>query len=163
MNTKARHREIYNAAALALEEAGGIKVIDGLVADKRVFELRRMALDVASATRCHRETARRNVAKAMRRARYKITKDNWGGQRTNQVGRPPLPQAEKRQKVSTRLGPGYKELAQAIAEVEGLPGWGHAVEQALIRMVEGDRELKIKLAEMGIIIRGNDGKRTRLF
>jgi len=77
---------------------------------------------------------------------------NWGGQRPNQTGRPPLPEDQRRQKVSTRLGPGYKELAQAIAKVEGLPGWGHAVEQALVKWANEDRELKIKLAEMGIII-----------
>lgn len=55
--------------------------------------------------------------------------------------------------VTTRLAPGIKELAQAIAETKGLPGWGHAIEMALVRMVEGDRDLKIKLAEMGIIIK----------
>jgi hypothetical protein len=78
---------------------------------------------------------------------------DWGGRRPNQTGRPPLPEEEKRQKVSTRLGPGYKELAQAIAEVEGLPGWGHAIEQALIQRVEGDLRLRVKLAEMGIIVK----------
>jgi hypothetical protein len=75
-----------------------------------------------------------------------------GGPRPNQTGRPPLPEDQKRQKVSTRLGPGYKELAQAIAEAEGLPGWGHAVEQALVKMVEGNQELKAKLAKEGIAV-----------
>jgi hypothetical protein len=64
-----------------------------------------------------------------------------------------MPEAKKRQRVSTQLAPGSKELAQAIAEVLELPGWGHVIDQALVRMVEGDRELKVRLAEMGIIVK----------
>jgi hypothetical protein len=75
-----------------------------------------------------------------------------GGRRPNQTGRPPLPEDQKRQKVSTRLGPGYKELAQAIAEIEGLPGWGHVIEQALVLMVKDEPELETKLAKKGITV-----------
>jgi hypothetical protein len=84
--------------------------------------------------------------------------------------------AGRRVSVSTRLAPGSKELAQAIAEVLDLPGWGHAVDLALFRMAEvlegpgyrrsvdisqarmvkGGQELK---AKKGIVVKGvNDGK-----
>jgi hypothetical protein len=83
-----------------------------------------------------------------------LTQDNWGGPRKNQTGRPQLPEEETRPKVSTRFAPGSKELAQAIAEIYGLPGWGHAVEKALARMVQTDPGLQTRLAEMGIALEG---------
>jgi hypothetical protein len=89
----------------------------------------------------------------------------WGGSRTpgpgKSLGPPHLPEGQKRLPVSTKLAPGSKELAQAIAKILELPGWGHTVDMALVRMVEGDRELKMKLAEVGIIVKGNDGKELK--
>lgn len=87
-----------------------------------------------------------------------VTLFSHGGQRPNQTGRPKVPEDQKRQRVSTKLAPGSKELAQAIAEVLKLPGWGYAIDLALVKMIEGDRELKVKLAEEGIIVKGNDGR-----
>jgi hypothetical protein len=52
------------------------------------------------------------------------------------------------------LASGSKELAQAIAEVLELDGWGRVVDEALVRMVEGDPELRAKLAKMGIVLLG---------
>jgi hypothetical protein len=157
MNTKERHEKIYNAAVKAVEREGGVEAIDSLAQNERLITLQNMYISVVLETSCVKATARRNVAKAIRRARYGVMKqretDNWGGPRKNQTGRPQLPEEETRPKVSTRLAPGSKELAQAIAEIYGLPGWGHAVELALVRMVEGDQELRVKLAEMGIILK----------
>jgi hypothetical protein len=153
MNTKERHRKIYNAAVKAVEREGGVEIIDRLPKGERVPVLRNMALTVVGQTSCTKDTARRNINKALHQMRNGLTQDNWGGPRKNQTGRPQLPEEETRPKVSTRLAPGSKELAQAIAEIYGLPGWGHAVELALVRMVEGDQELRVKLAEMGIILK----------
>jgi hypothetical protein len=151
-NTKARHKEIYAAAAEVLQSVGGVEEIDALAQEKRILKLRHLTKAVAAKTNCTRDTARRNIAKAMHRARFGIMQDRWGGSRvSDRLGRPSIPEAQKRQSVSTRLAPGSKELAKAIAEVLELPGWGHAVDQALVRWIEGDRELKVKLAEMGII------------
>jgi hypothetical protein len=151
-NTKARHEEIYLAAAEALQNAGGVQTIDTLSEKERMSKWHQMKIETVNKTGCHIDTARRNIAKAMRRARFGIMQDRWGGPRvSDKQGRPPMPEAQKRQSVSTRLAPGSKELAKAIAEVLELPGWGHAVDLALVRWVEGDRELKVKLAEMGII------------
>jgi hypothetical protein len=157
-NTKARHQEIYTAAVEALETAGGVGEIDNLSQDKRKAVLFGMATSVIATANTTRDTARRNVAKALRRARFAIMQQvdpaRWGGPRvSDKLGRPPMPEAKKRQRVSTQLAPGSKELAQAIAEVLELPGWGHVIDQALVRMVEGDRELKVRLAEMGIIVK----------
>lgn len=170
-NTKARHQEILAAAVRVLGMFGGVETVDAFPQDERIRLLRKMADNVVSLTNCTRPPARNNVAKAMRRARFAIMQgkacckdrvqeqpDNWGGARPN-TGPPRLPEGQKRQPVSTRLGPGYKELAQGIAKVKKLPGWGRAVERALVKWVEQDRELKSKLAEIGIIVKGNDGKR----
>jgi hypothetical protein len=158
MNTKERHEKIYNAAVKAVEREGGVEAIDSLAQNERLITLQNMYLSVVLETSCVKATARRNVAKAMRRARYGVMKqretDNWGGPRPNQTGRPQLPEEETRPKVSTRLAPGSKELAQAIAEIYGLPGWGHAVEKALVCMVQTEPGLKTRLAEMGIVIEG---------
>ena len=52
-----------------------------------------------------------------------------GGLRNPPGGRPPS--GIKRIKTSPRLAEGTKELAQAIAEKKGLPGWGYAVDEAI--------------------------------
>ena len=156
-NTKARHQEILTAAVQTLETFGGVEAIDALSQKERIPILRKMGKMVRELTGCTIPPARGNIAKAMRKARFGIMQerdpDRWGGARPN-TGRPPLPESQKRQAVSTRLAPGTKELAQAIAEVLVLPGWGHALEQGLNRMVEGDQELKNKLVEMGVISQG---------
>lgn len=156
-NTKERHQEILAAAVKVVHAAGGTEVIDALPQDQRLPKLREMAAEVMAATSCTDFPARRNVATAMRRARGVIMQDRWGGARPN-PGAAPLPEGERRQKTSPKLAPGSKELALAIAEVLELPGWGHAVDMALIRMVYADDELRVKLAHKGIIVKANDGK-----
>ena len=85
------------------------------------------------------------------------TKPRWAGKReSDNLGRPPLPEDQKRQRVSTRLAPGSKELAQAIAKILALPGWGHAIDLALARLVESDPSLKDGLADMGIKEQDNE-------
>jgi hypothetical protein len=88
--------------------------------------------------------------------------DNWGGPRTpgpgKKLGPPKMSKNQKRERVSTRLAPGFKELAQAITEIKGLPGWGHVVDEALVRMVEADPSLRDGLVDMGIIVKSNDGR-----
>jgi hypothetical protein len=171
MNTKKRHLEILAVAIVALEDAGGVEVVDALPQEKRLPSLKIMSHYVQSETNCAMQIAKNAVAKAMRRARFKIMQerdpDNWGGARTpapgKRLGPAPLPEDQKRQPVSTRLSPdvidvngetaGSKELAQAIAEVFELAGWGRVVDEALVRMVEGDRWLKAKLAGMGITLK----------
>ncbi len=145
-NTKARHREILAAAIRVLEIFGGVETIDALPQEERTPQLRKMADTVVGLTNCTKSPARNNVAKALRQARFGIMQDKWGGLRVSEKqGRPPLPKGQKRQSISTMLAPGSKELAQAIATVLELPGWGHTLDMALIRMVEGDQELKSKL------------------
>jgi hypothetical protein len=88
-NTRARHIEILDAAARVVEEAGGVEQIDSLDQEKRRPALLGMAKAVEEETHCHRTTAKNNVARALRRARYKIVKERavekaeaeWGGQR----------------------------------------------------------------------------------
>ncbi|MHC4489892.1 MAG: hypothetical protein ACYSW7_12095 [Planctomycetota bacterium] len=157
-NTKARHQEIYTAATKALENAGGVREIDNLSQDKRKAVLFSMATSVIATANTTRDTARRNIAKAMHCARFAIMQqadpDRWGGPRvSDKLGRPPMSENQKRQSVSTRLAPGSKELARGIAEVKELPGWGHSVDLALVRWVEEDSSLKVRLAEMGIIVK----------
>lgn len=163
-NTKERHKEILAAAVRVLEIFGGVETIDGFPQAERARLLQKMADNVVSLTGCTRSPARSNVAKAMRRARFAIMQqadpDRWGGGRQD-AGRPPLPEDQKRQQVSTRLAPGSKELAQAIAEVFELPGWGRSVDQALVKWVEEDRELRSRLADMGIVVKGNNGEELK--
>lgn len=155
-NTKKRHIEIYAAAENALRKAGGVERIDALDQSERRPIMRQMARRVEEQTNCIIDTARRNVAKAMRRARWGIMQqDNWGGAGRG-AGRPPKPEDQKRQPVSTRLAPGKKELAIAVAEIWDLPGWAHSFEMALDKMIQGDRELKVRLAKMGIIVKRQD-------
>ncbi len=74
-NTKERHLEILAAADETIKSVGGIGLIDALVDDERLPLLRAMANDISGKTNCTRDTARRNVAKAMRRARFGIMKE----------------------------------------------------------------------------------------
>jgi hypothetical protein len=156
-NTKARHLEILAVAANEVEKAGGVESIDALPWQERRATLGKMITAVIETTGCVRETARRNVAKAMRRARYALMQqeapDSWGGQRPNQTGRPPSPPDEKRIAVATMLTADAKELAEAIAVILDLPGWGHSLEAGLQALVEGDPSLREGLDDMGIILK----------
>ena len=89
MNTKARHTEIYTAAAAALAAAGGVEKIDNLDQAERPAVLRQLYHQVVEATSCHYDTAKRNVVKAMHRARYGIMQERWGGTREG-AGRPKM-------------------------------------------------------------------------
>lgn len=149
-NTKARHLVILAIAANEVEKAGGVEAIDALSWKDRRATLGKMITAVITSTGCVRETARRNVAKAMRRAQK--DPDRWGGNRPNQTGRPPLPPDERRVPVSTLLTADAKELAEAIAVILDLPGWGHSLEAGLQALVEGDPSLREGLADMGIIL-----------
>lgn len=80
-NTKARSLEIYTAAASALEAVGGVVKVDQTPEPERYPVLRQMADAVVSQTGCTPEAARRNVAKALRRARYGVMQERWGGKR----------------------------------------------------------------------------------
>ena len=75
---------------------------------------------------------RRMVEKVFR---LKTVRQKWGGARPNS-GRPPLPDGERRDRVSVRLLPGYKEKAQACADALGLGGGGRAIEEALNRLAK---------------------------
>jgi hypothetical protein len=160
-STKKRHQEIMNIARQVLKEAGGIEAHLALPAHQQGPKFLEMARHVAELTQCVNQTSRNNMAKVMRQARGELMKDNWGGKRTpgqgKTLGPAPLPAQEKRVAVSTRLAPGSKELAQAIAEVLELPGWGHAMELGLMALVK-DKEIRGKLADMGIIVKGNNGR-----
>lgn len=87
MNTKARHQEIYTAAVAELDKAGGVEAIDGQPQSERQATLRQMYKAVETETNCHYDTAKRNVAKAMRRARHGVMQTEWGGKREG-AGRP---------------------------------------------------------------------------
>lgn len=155
-NTKKRHQQILAVAHEAIKAAGGVEVIDEMDNDERKAKLRELKISVASETGCTIDTARRNVAKAMRQDRDGVEPDRRGGWRGG--GRPPLDDDQKRQKVSTSLAFGLKEVAQAIAKIKGLRGWGHTLDVALVRIVHTDDDLREKLAEMGIVVKANDGK-----
>lgn len=87
INTKARHLEILQSATEAIRIGGGVAEIDKLEPEKRENHLRTMARVVVRETNCHPDTAKRNVAKAMRKGRWalmqkKAPPDNWGGDRS---------------------------------------------------------------------------------
>lgn len=88
-NSKERSELIFNAAVSAVQAAGGHEVIDQLPAGQprhQAYEV--LYQQVMTATGCVRETAKRNVAKALRRARYgEIIRR--GGLREPAGGRPP--------------------------------------------------------------------------
>lgn len=87
MNTKARHQEIYASATAELEKFGGVEAVDKLGNQERLAILRQIYKAVEEITNCHYDTAKRNVAKAMRRARHGIMQARWGGKREG-AGRP---------------------------------------------------------------------------
>lgn len=89
-NTKARHLEIYTAAAAAIEAAGGVEKIDKLPELERITTLKNLYKQVETAADCHKETARKVVARAMRKARYGLmVAHGWGGARSGpHTGRP---------------------------------------------------------------------------
>lgn len=70
-----------------------------------------------------------------------MTKSNRGGLRNPPGGRPPLPEDQRREKHSPTLALGIKELAQTIAEMQGLPSWGHLIDQLVTQEA---KRLKIK-------------------
>lgn len=80
-NTKQRSQEIYAVAAAAVQAAGGPAKIDRMLPDDRIATLHRLYDDVALAASCHRDTAKRNIAKALRKGRYAEMVANWGGPR----------------------------------------------------------------------------------
>lgn len=80
-NTKARSLEIYTAACSALEAVGGVVKIDQTDQLERYPILRKMADIVVEKTGCTLEAARRNIAKAMRKARWAEMVNRWGGHR----------------------------------------------------------------------------------
>ncbi len=86
-NTKARHLEIYNASVQVLDKAGEVEIFDALPQDERLPKLHAMAKEVVKLTDCEISSAKRNIAKALRRARYGIMKEAWGGSRPG-AGRP---------------------------------------------------------------------------
>ncbi len=71
-NTRQRHIEIYAASVKILDQVGGVAVMDGLLQPHRGLKLLEMAQEVKTLTNCHISSAKRNIAKAMRRARYGI-------------------------------------------------------------------------------------------
>jgi len=152
-NTKVRHLEILTIAKKTIKAAGGTKGIDALEQDERKEIYEQMITRVVKEAACGRLAARNNVAKALRQDRWGVMEDNQGGSRPG-AGRPLTENEEKRRRVSTRLAPGYLEMAKAIAEVKGLQGWGRAVEMALDKLAD-DPDLRDKLAELGIIVKAS--------
>jgi hypothetical protein len=69
-NSKPRSEFIFNTAVSVLEAAGGHARIDSLTGEDRRQRIEVMYASVIEQTGCVRETAKRNVAKALRRARY---------------------------------------------------------------------------------------------
>lgn len=86
-NTKSRHQEIYTAACSALEQVGGVVKVDQLPESERIITLRSLYKAVVDSSGCHIDTAKKNVAKAMRKARYGEMVKRWGGKRPG-AGRP---------------------------------------------------------------------------
>src|SRR3989304_2889936 len=88
-NTKARSEFIFNTAASFLEGAGWCVWFDALPAGPERYQaLESIYAAVIQATGCVRDTAKRNVAKALRRARYgEMIKR--GGRREPPGGAPP--------------------------------------------------------------------------
>lgn len=100
-NTRTRHEEIYAAAVSALETAGGVVAVDQLDQLERLPVLRKLYKQVTDETNCHIDTAKKNVAKAMRKARYgemkkshpELVEGRWGGERPG-AGRPKTEEAD---------------------------------------------------------------------
>lgn len=87
-NTKARSEQIFNTAVSVLETAGGPVSIDQLSLEDRWPILDEMYKSVVAQTGCHRETAKRNIAKALRRARYGEVVKRGGARPGPHPGRP---------------------------------------------------------------------------
>jgi len=87
-NTKTRSEQIFQAALIVLENAGGFSQVDDLPQPERYIILQNMYQEVVSVTGCVRETARRNVAKALRRARYGEVVRRGGARPGPHPGRP---------------------------------------------------------------------------
>ena len=94
-NSKARSELIFNTAASVLEAAGGCVWFDSatLDQDERWRGLQKMYTAVVEQTGCVRETAKRNVAKALRRARYGEIVKRGGVRPGPHPGRPKAPSA----------------------------------------------------------------------
>jgi hypothetical protein len=109
-NTKERHLEIYNAAKEVLDNAGGVSCIDSLPQKDRIPVLREMAKKIKDKTACHIDSAKRNLAKAMRRERYRLIKTReikktWGGPRKGS-GRPKKSSQLMTEELTKRLNRG---------------------------------------------------------
>lgn len=87
-NTKARSEQIFNTAVSVLEAAGGCVKIDQLSLEDRWPVLNEMYESVMAQTGCVRETAKRNIAKALRRARYGEIVKRGGARPGPHPGRP---------------------------------------------------------------------------
>lgn len=90
-NTKARSEQIFNTATSVLEAAGGCTTFDQLSLEDRWPVLDGMYKSVIELTGCHRETAKRNIAKALRRARYGEIVKRGGARPGPHPGRPKNP------------------------------------------------------------------------
>lgn len=88
-NTKVRSEFIFNTAASVLEAAGRCTAIDELSLEERWPILDEMYKSVMSQTGCVRETAKRNIAKALRRSRYGEMQKRGGARPGPHPGRPP--------------------------------------------------------------------------
>ena len=89
-NTKERSEQIFNTAASVLEAAGGPAKVDPLSLEDRWPILNEMYHSVMDQTGCHRETAKRNIAKALRRARYGEMVKRGGARPGPHPGRPKI-------------------------------------------------------------------------
>jgi hypothetical protein len=80
--TKDRRNEIQAAARQILEEQGGVMAVDALVNEVRKSTLVLMNKTLVDREGVTYDTARRHIAKAMRRARHDVVIERgWGGKR----------------------------------------------------------------------------------
>lgn len=114
-NSKARSQEIYSAAVAAVEAAGGVTAIDKMSFLERQAALHELYKSVAKVTTCHRDTAKRNVAKSLRKGRYAEMVANWGGPREGSG----YPKGVPRKKNNSRTGESKKmfNLSDASQQV----------------------------------------------
>ena len=77
MNNTRERSDHFQAAARALLVARGIDIT-------RQVDIRALAIDLAATEGCHLDTAKRHVAKAVRRSRGELSAD-WGGVRPGAV------------------------------------------------------------------------------
>lgn len=141
-NTKARHEEILNCAVSIIEEAGGVSLIDSLPQEERVPVLRSMTKRIKAETACHIDTAKRNLAKAMRRARHGLmkareTKSNWGGSRGG--GRPKNTEGVNTMKAIVKklfVSPPRRAEASYVPGHSKMVDLGHELVAAEIEFIE---------------------------